>query len=205
MDYLVFSVIVLVVLAVFLHLIRIPGKTRLSGRPEKLAERAQKHHIRPGSDAAADTMLRRKAVLQRELKTVPTPWGWAGSNVRHGHGLHSHGGISLREWIDHLVAEKRTVDDDAYCKQRQAALRSMLEDRFGHAVKPGEMTYHTVKPPRLMDPARPPDQMDNFPSGRTDAIMEKLSPQPRKPQLGWGGQRVGRTVGLDRIKKPWGW
>jgi hypothetical protein len=204
-DYFVFSVIVLAVLAVCLYLIRIPGKVRLTRRATELAERAQSRHKQTNSDSPAELMARRKAVLQRELKKVPTPWGWAGSNIRHGHGVNNHGGISLKEWIEHLVAEKRTVDDDDYRKLRQEALRSMLEDRFGHAVKPGEITYRKVKPPQLLDPARPADQMDNFPSGRTDAIVKKLSPQPGKPNPGWGGQRVRKAVGLDQIKKPWGW
>jgi hypothetical protein len=204
-DYFVFSAIVLAVLAVCLYLVRIPGKLRLTRRSADLAERAQDHRKQTNSESLAETTPRRTAILQRELKKVPTPWGWAGSNVRHGHRLNSHGGISLKEWIDHVVAEKRTVDDDEYRKLRQEALRSMLEDRFGHANKPSEMTYRTVKPPRLLDPARPPDQMDNFPSGRTDAIVKKLSPQPRKPHPKWGGQRVRKAVGLDQIKKPWGW
>jgi len=203
-DYLVFSLIVLAVLAVFLYLVRLPGEVRLTGRQADLAQRAQdrsKQHQFRSSEAALPV---RKTVLRRELRKVPTPWGWPGSDGRHGGGSSGHG-ISLKEWIEHLVAEKRTVDDEGYREQKREALRSMVEDRFGHAVKPGEMAFRKVKPPRLQDPDRPPDQMDNFPSGRTEAIVKGLSSQPGKPRIGRFASGNRKTAGLDRIKKPWGW
>jgi len=127
-----------------------------------------------------------------------------GSDVRHGHEAGSGAG-SLKGWIDHLIAEKRTIEDDEYRQHNSEALRFMVEDRFGHAAQPTRMKYSKVKPPRLADPNRPHDQMDNFPSGRTDAIVSKLSKQPGKAA---GVTRRGpfrKAAGLENIKKPWGW
>ena len=204
-DYLVFSLIVLAVLAVFVYLIRLPGEVRLTGRPTELAERAQKRRKQHDTDRSHDAPIPvRKGVLRRELKKVPTPWGWPGSDARPGHRSNGHG-IALKEWMEHLVAEKRTVDDEDYRQMKREALRSMVEDRFGHAARPGEMPYRKVKPPRLQDPNRPPDQMDNFPSGRTDAIVKGLSRTPGKPRIGELENGHRKTASLDRIKKPWGW
>jgi hypothetical protein len=203
-DYLAFSLIVLAVLAAVLYLIRLPGEVRLTRRQADLAQRAQERRKQQEARSPEATIPFRKSVLQRELKKVPTPWGWPGSDARHGRGSSGHG-ISLKEWIEHLVAQKRTVDDEDYRQLKREALRSMVEDRFGHAAKPGEMTYRKVKPPRLQDPGRPPDQMDNFPSGRTDAIVKGLSSQPGRPRIGRYGEGRSKTAGLDRIKKPWGW
>ena len=202
-DYLVFSLIVLAVLAVVLYLIRLPGEVRLTGRPTELAERAQKRRKQHEARSPVQPIPVRDTVLQRELKKVPTPWGWPGSDARQGRGSHGNGS-SLKEWMEHLVAEKRTVDDD-YRQLKREALRSMVEDRFGHAARPGEMPYRKVKPPRLQDPNRPPDQMDNFPSGRTNAIVKGLSRTPGKPRMGQSENGHRKTAGLDRIKKPWGW
>jgi len=202
--YLVFSLIMLAVLAVVLYLIRLPGEVRLTGRRTELAERAQERRKQQEAHSPVLPMPARKAVLQRELKKVPIPWGWPGSEARNGRGSNGNG-ISLKEWIEHLVAEKRTVDDEAYRELKREALRSMVEDRFGHAAKPGEMPYRKVKPPRLQDPDRPPDQMDNFPSGRTDAIVRKLSRQPGVPRVDRSGNGRRKAAGLDQIKKPWGW
>lgn len=204
MDYLVFSLIVLAVLAVCVYLIRLPGEVRLTGRPAELAERAQKRRKQQEASSSVAPIRVKKVVLQRELKKVPIPWGWPGSDARHGRRSHGNG-ISLKQWIEHLVAEKRTVDDEVYCELKREALRSMVEDRFGHAAKPGEMPYRKVKPPRLQDPNRPPDQMDNFPSGRTDAIVRKLSRQPGVPRVDRSGNGRRKAAGLDQIKKPWGW
>jgi len=203
-DLLFYSLIALAVLAVCLLIARMPGRARLAGRPMELAQRQQKHLEKEKTRAALGDLPRKKAVLQRELKKVPAPWGWPGSDVRHGHEAGSGAG-SLKGWIDHLIAEKRTIEDDEYRQHNSEALRFMVEDRFGHAAQPTRMKYSKVKPPRLADPNRPHDQMDNFPSGRTDAIVSKLSKQPGKAA---GVTRRGpfrKAAGLENIKKPWGW
>lgn len=215
MGFVFFGIIGLAVVAVLLSVIRLPGKARLAGKTGDLAEKAvrrrQQRAKHDGSPAEPDE--HRKAILQRELKKVPVPWGWPGSDLRHGQytdnrqqqgGSHSAPG-TLRAWVDRLIAEKRTVDDEAYRERKEAALRTMVEDRYGSPSGPAKMTYRKVKPPRLQDPQRAPDQMDNFPSGRTDSILGKLSKQPRKTGRKSAATTRRKTVSLDKIKKPWGW
>ena len=114
----------------------------------------------------------------------------------------AHGG--LRRWVDHLIAEKRTIQDEAYLKRREDSLRALLEDRYGRAVKPSEMTFRKVKPPLLRDPSLPYDQMDNFPSGKADEIASGLDRQPDGPS-GDREVRLKKTGSLKEIKTPWGW
>ena len=54
----------------------------------------------------------------------------------------------------------------------------MLEDRYGSAIEPTAIKYRKVRPPKLRNPNDPHDQMDNFPSGKTDQITSKLSNFP---------------------------
>ncbi len=212
-----YSVIGLAILALCLVLASLPGQTRLAGRPEELADRTRERRQREKQKDAgqADRLPQHKMVIQRELKQVPTPWGWPGSELRredgedtglHGLELH-HNSSSMKRWIDQLFADKRTVDDDQYRSQRQAAVRAMIEDRFGRSPQATKVKFQKVKPPRLQDPDRPHDQMDNFPSGRTDAIVTKLArqPQPGKPTTAPRQPALRKTVGLWEIKKPWGW
>ena len=215
MDYLFHTLIALGVLAIGLLLVRSRGRAKSAEHQMELAAKNRKRRQRQEAKAATSAPLlpNQKAVMKRELKKVPTPWGWAGSDVRRGDGrstTHHGRGLdgsydSLKHWIERLVAEKRTVEDEEYCRRKNDALRSMLEDRFGHAAQPTKMEYNKVKPPRLRDPDRPYDQMDNFPSGRTRDIVGKLSQQPAKPKLGQSGRPGRKVVGLENIKKPWGW
>lgn len=212
-----YSVIGLAVIGLCLLLVSLPGQVRLAKRPEELAERTRKRRQRDKQRDAghADQLPQHKTVLQRELKQVPIPWGWPGSELRRedeeDFGLHGlelrHNSHSMKRWIDHLFADKRTVEDDQYRSHREAALRSMIEDRFGHSPQAAEVRFQKVKPPRLQDPDRPYDQMDNFPSGRTDRIVTKLArqPQPGSPRTEPGQPALRKTAGLGVIKKPWGW
>jgi hypothetical protein len=212
-----YSVIGLAVLALGLALAKLPGSVRLRSRPEELADRAQARRKRDERKHAgdADRLPQHKMIIQRELKQVPTPWGWPGSEMRHDGGedagLHGldlrHDSSSLKRWIDHLFADKRTVEDDQYRSRREAALRAMVEDRFGRTPQATEVKFQKVKPPRLRDPDRSYDQMDNFPSGRTEAIVTKLSSQPSSAasKIDQKQAPLRKTVGLGDIRKPWGW
>lgn len=214
MEHLMFySVIGLAVLALCLALAKLPGHARLHGRPEELADRARARRKREHADHS-DQLPQHKTIIQRELKQVPTPWGWPGSELRRDdsedQGLHGldlrHDNSSMKRWVDHLFADKRTVEDDRYRSRREAALRAMVEDRFGRSPHATEVKFHKVKPPRLRDPDRPYDQMDNFPSGRTEAIVTKLSRQlPAEPKTDREQTPRRKTVGLGEIRKPWGW
>jgi hypothetical protein len=214
-EYLNYLLVILALLAVcLLFMLRRPTDARLRSRQAELAERARqrrRHAMAAGENAASAE--RRKQVLNRELRSVRTPWGWPGSDVRIGNGLNgSNDGPPrqgttglLQQWVDRLITEKRTVDDDEYLLRRDASLRAMIEDRFGRSARPTEMAYQPVRAPLLRDPSRPYDQMDNFPSGRTDRIVAKLQREPGKPAEA-PRQALARTnVALRDIKTPWGW
>ena len=213
MEYFYYVVVILALLAACLFALRIPGQKRLKRQPEELAERARQRRKREQKKASTrDTDQKyRHAIIERELQKVRTPWGWPGSELHGVESVHGaadpgkqgvHGG--LRRWVDHLIAEKRTIEDETYRKRRQDSLRALLEDRYGRAVKPSEMTYRKVKPPLLRDPSLPYDQMDNFPSGKAEQIASGLDRQPDEP---YGGNevRLKKTGSLKEIKTPWGW
>jgi len=214
-DYLFHILIALAVLALCILLVQSRSRARLAEGQMELAAKNRKRRNRQEAKTAnsAGQLPQQKAVTKRELKKVPTPWGWAGSAVRHGNepGSGAHWSAlaghptSLKQWIERLSAEKRTVEDEEYRRRNSDALRSMVEDRYGHAPHPTKMKYSKVKAPRLRDPDRPHDQMDNFPSGRTGAIVGKLSQQPGGSQLGNSLGRRRKVAGLENIKKPWGW
>ena len=213
MEYLYYVLLILALLAACLFALKIPGRRRLNRQHEELAERARQRRKREQENASTRDPDReyRHAVIERELQKVRTPWGWPGSELHGGEPVHgaagpaemgAHGG--LRRWVDHLISEKRTIQDESYRKRREDSLRALLEDRYGRAVKPSEMTYRKVKPPLLRDPSLPYDQMDNFPSGRVDQIASGLDRQPDGPR---GDQevRLRKTGSLKEIKTPWGW
>lgn len=212
MEYVYYVLVILALLAIGLYLVRRPGEASLNHGHADLAERARRRRTKAANaelDRAAAS--RRQQVLGRELRKVPTPWGWPGSEVRFGNGLNgaaggpSGAGTQLQQWIDRLVSEKRTVDDGAYLLRRDASLRAMIEDRFGRANRPTEMAYQPVRTPLLRDPSRPYDQMDNFPSGQTDRIVAKLQRQPGTAEPVRKSAPARANVPLRDIKTPWGW
>ena len=216
MEHLLFySVIGLAVAVLGFVLVSMSAQDRVSERSQELAERAQARRQRKGtSDAGTSDLLpNHRIVIERELQRVPTPWGWPGSALRRKENADlalnelgpADGAGSMKSWIDRLIAEKRTVEDDDYRTRKQAALRSMVEDRYGRSIHAAEMKFHKVKPPRLQNPDRPHDQMDNFPSGRADAIASKLSPQPGELKTGIARQATRKITALGDIKQPWGW
>ena len=214
MEYLYYILLILALLAGCLFALKVSGRNQLAGKAEELAERAHRRREREQQKVRAEgaDLAHRHAILERELKHVPTPWGWPGSDLHggsrsdqadQGYGEIAHHG-ALRRWVDHLVAEKRTTEDEGYVQRREASLKALLEDRYGRAVKPSEMAYQKVKPPRLRDPSLPHDQMDNFPSGKTEQIVSGLDKQPDKPEDRREAPRR-KTGSLKDVKTPWGW
>lgn len=213
-EYLYYVLLVLALLAGCVFALMIPGRRRLANRPDQLADRANRHREKQQQQTNANRpdLAHRHAVLERERKHVPTPWGWPGSDLQApastSQGMEGsfeivrHG--ALRRWVDHLVAEKRTVQDEGYVRRREASLRALLEDRYGRSVQPSEMAYRKVKPPLLRDPSLPYDQLDNFPSGKTDEIVSGLDRQPDAP-AGKRETKLRKTGSLKEVKTPWGW
>lgn len=190
MEYLHYALVVVALLAVCLVGL-------LQARRREPVTRKQK-----SAAAQAERLPNHHAILQRELRQVPTPWGWPGSDSHarlNGSAQHR----SLNEWVDWLISEKRTVDDDDYLARRNASVRALIEDRYGRVVEPTRQVYEKVKPPRLRDPAAPHDQMDNFPSGKADRIVSGLTRQPGKPLA--TGLRRGQQPALREVRTPWGW
>jgi hypothetical protein len=216
MEYVYYILVTLAITALCLYLVRLPGQKRLKQNQLALAERARKIRKKQHQERAArdnSPLPTHKAVLQRELSKVPTPWGWPGyegassqrpvsaMKVEEVHGVSE----SIHRWVNHLISEKQTVDDNEYVLKRDASLRALLEDRFGRPSKMSEIKYRKTKAPLLRDPSAPHDQMDNFPSGKTASIEEKLDRQPSKPSVSQQSYPKRKTVGLDNLKKPWGW
>jgi hypothetical protein len=109
---------------------------------------------------------------------------------------------SLHHFVEKLLREKKTVDSQEYRSRKDACIRALLEDRYGHAVDMAQVRYREVKPPLLRDPSQPHDQMDNFASGKTDTIVKGLISQPSlyARQLSYK-----KKTQLTQIRKPWGW
>jgi hypothetical protein len=184
--------IILALVALYLYAVRIPGKRRLARKPADLADLARNRRRLEQEKAAAEEPVppHYDRIINRELKNVPTPWGWPGSDVRQG-GLRA--------------SQNGTVDDNEYQRRKQASLRALLEDRFGRPAKPGEIEFRKVKPPLLRDPGRPYDQEDNFPGGRADQIVATLERQPGRPGPALRGLAARKVVGLKDVRTPWGW
>jgi hypothetical protein len=211
MEYVYYALFILAVLAVCVFLAGLPGRHRLAGRQVDLADRARRRREKvAGLDAEKSQKQFRKTrhhVLQRDLSQVPVPWGWPGHNntpaIQDGEdGI----ATSLQRWVDHLVREKRTVDDAEFLSKRTESLKAMLEDRYGRASTMAAMPYRKTKAPLLRDPSAPHDQMDNFPGGKTASITTGLSrqPGPTGAPARSMGQR-SKSAGLHDVRTPWGW
>ena len=199
MEYLYYLLVIGSLIALCLYLFR-PA----SSWPRK----PQPAEARPGLAQA-----KQDAAVQRGLRNVPIPWGWPGSPVRSEgmapdgrRGASADGGASVQSWVDRLIAEKRTVEDSEYLSRKNDSLRALLEDRYGRSVRPAEVAYQQVRPPRLRDPNRPHDQMDNFPSGKTAQIVSRLQAEPKRD----GGSRPAAAArraraALKEVRTPWGW
>lgn len=215
MEYFYYLMTTLAVLALCLVPFCQARKRRADERKMVLAERArarrQRLEAQKRAEAAAP-LPDHHLILQRELSRVPTPWGWPrhdeagispdGRPVRTGHGHGRNVSDSLLRWADGLLREKQTIDNGDYRRRREAALRALLEDRYGRQVGATQVPYRKVAAPRLRDPVAPHDQMDNFPSGKTDEIIARI----RRTESGVKtGQQVSARSDLTLVRKPWGW
>ena len=213
MEYVYYLMIVLgmIVLCLYqMHRSRDPNAdvVRLSHRKPDRTEAGKKE------SNVSKTLDNQKAVLQREIAHVPTPWGWPGyqpgPNGRQPNahqGKHEAQGVSdsLQRWIDHLVSEKRTINDEEFRAKQRACIRALLEDRFGRPRAGREIKYRQAGGFLLRDPSQPHDQMDNFPSGRLNKIESKLKAQPESARATSALDRKIRYEGLKEVKTPWGW
>lgn len=134
----------------------------------------------------------------RQFSRVPTPWGWPGHN---GHGDHGAGswtgkssglngqpvaGDSLHQWVDRLMAEKRTVEDQEYVLKKNESLRALLEDRYGKSD-------------------RKHDQMDNNRKSSAEQVSSSLKKEARQLTLPGARGTHRKSSQLGEIRMPWGW
>jgi hypothetical protein len=212
MEYITYLLVALVVVAACLLMFRWPGKHQ---DPSELSRKAREQRRREKTsreDRASEPLSAHKEIIGRELSKVPTPWGWP----RHKHGVPDGAQSSLNAeadhgvseafhgWVERLVIQKKTVHSDEQRSKREASMRALLEDRYGHPVEPSEMQYSKVKKPLLRDPSAPHDQMDNFPSGKSDEVESGLQRQPGKTAPKKAAKKLKPTQ-LQKLKTPWGW
>ncbi|MFC1695083.1 hypothetical protein ACFL1C_02975 [Pseudomonadota bacterium] len=196
MEYISYILITLGILASCVLMLREPRQRRLN---EKLAKTPK--------EAAS------QQALHRELKPVPTPWGWPGHVVSAAPKSHArlnaqevHGvSESLYHFVDRLFHEKQTIDEGEFLLRKNAAMQALLEERYGKASTMQEVKYKKVKPPRLRDPGEPHDQMDNFPSGKLNGIVARIPRQPAAPADLQKQSPLRKSSELKEIRTPWGW
>lgn len=183
---------------------------RLSQRHRK----TQREKSGKKESETSETLENQKAVLQREIAHVPTPWGWPGyqpsqngrqANTQYGKQDAPGVSDSLHRWIDQLISEKRTINDEEFRAKQNACIRALLEDRFGRPSSGREIKFRTTGGFLLRDPSQPHDQMDNFPSGRLQKIESNLDAQPKSTRVSSALNGRIRYEGLKEVKTPWGW
>lgn len=87
----------------------------------------------PGRRTAANVKSDRQAVPEPGLTgrvDVPTPWGWPGNHSRTSTAEELSVSEALQRFVDHLVAEKQTVENSEYLLRKNESLRSMIEGRY---------------------------------------------------------------------------
>jgi len=215
MEYVNYILIILLIMAVCVFIVRLPGQYRLKGDQLALAEKTRNRKVNKieSGVTSKEESEHKHLVLERELSKVPTPWGWPGHHDSRGHQPHPsldaeevHGvSESLHRFIDRLVSEKETVESREYLLRKDESLRALVEDRYGRASRMKQVKYQKVKAPRLRDPSLPPDQMDNFPSGKADQVESGLKALPGSASLYEQHAQKRKRTELKELKKPWGW
>ncbi len=215
MEYISYILITLALLIACLFLMRLPALPDQKKHKTAKAQLAGKGARVQGGKLGKHEKQHAKQVLQRDLQHVPTPWGWPGhqdlgsfknshtpTNSQEVHGVSE----SIHHFMDRLFREKRTVDSAEYLLRRNASLRSLVEDRYGRASTMQEVPYRKVKPLRLRDPSEPPDQMDNFPSGKVDQIVARIPKLEETAKVLKGPVSFRKAVaGSKEVRTPWGW
>jgi hypothetical protein len=213
MEYIYYLLIILCLLVACLYALRTLPMVRPKTDKPELSKRERRRRIR--TEALADIspnddrLRHHQEVLERSLASVPTPWGWPGHDDTQKSPGQGHGDTvseSFHKWVDLLVREKQTVDDQAYRSRANASLKALLEDRYASGAVASTVDYKKTRAPLLRDPNDPHDQMDNFPSGRAGQIVDGLERQPAdhepKRFLSDSGHR---RAPLKEVRTPWGW
>ena len=193
MEYVTYILIIFTISLVFFALLRRSSESEVNRKP---------------GGAQADRAGQKEAEqlkFQAATRTrVPTPWGWPGhhdklpekeaSALPDEMGAASTSGVSdsLQRWVDRLVSEKRTVEDQEYMRKKDASLRALLEDRYGNASR---------------------IRVNGKPAGRAPNASPEGNGEPGAERLranGYGGEKAvpnepGKRSRIRDVKTPWGW
>ena len=128
MEYVTYILICSVILGVCYLLFRRSDDLPLSGKSmDRIAQTAspdESQHAPDDSLASADSRL-----------NVPTPWGWPGNQGVPMRAEDHKVSESLHRFVDHLLAEKQTVETREYVLKNTDSIRMLIEDRYGRSAK----------------------------------------------------------------------
>lgn len=140
--------------------------------------------VRRAPQRQSDASRRTSITMARDAARTRhggVPWGWPDGGRRLPRRPNRAGGRSSDatgrgEWVDQLLAQKRTVDDPEYRDRARQSLRALVEDRYGGSA-PARRRQEGGRDQR---------------SGRTSlAVGEANGAAPIRS--------------LSKLKSPWGW
>lgn len=186
MEYVSYILITIGLVIACFFLLRPPVNSLRKGGKEPVI---QKPVTDPGLEAQ-----KARAVFQRELQGVPTPWGWPGHHgpltSRRKHPANSeevHGVTeSLHHFVERLFTEKDTVDSRDYLLRKDANLRTLVGDHFGRASTISEQTHQQGKLDGSFDAVSLLEQMDEYPVGKQKNDMTGVQKRPKELRTPWG-------------------
>jgi len=165
MEYVTYILIILGIMALCLYLLRDSGRILVIAKEPSLSEKIRAHSIeKKATKNTTDTETSRVSpTLNGEALSVPTPWGWPGhlehATVKNRNPLNAqevHGvSESLHRFVDHLISEKQTVEDQNYLLKKDASIRALIEDRYGRAYTAAAARHRKVGD----SPIRNPDEI----------------------------------------------
>lgn len=199
MEYIYYLLIVISILGLLLLFFGRSVSFRETKNRNSARVRIQKDApVKRKDSTDTDSLASLLVSVRGENARFPTPWGWPGHIGHRGHsagsGLsrsfsstdHRIADDSLQQWVDRLMAEKRTVQDREYILRKKASLRALLEDRYGKS-------------------AGGYDQVDNNRKTSAERITSSLKRDARQLR-DVGSRRTTRNISeLQDIRMPWGW
>jgi hypothetical protein len=191
-EYLTYILIIFTICLVLFALLRPSLKSVVPDKPVDAPIDSRK----PGDS-------KNRNLRASERLAAPTPWGWPG---HHDHSPEKRAAPpylesgtrppqavsgSLQRWVERLVSEKRTVEDQEYMLKKDASLRALLEDRYGQASKI-----------RINGSGRSADKAAAVNGESRSTATGTNGHLPEETNL--AAENAGRGPIRD-IKTPWGW
>lgn len=165
MEYITYILIILGIVAICLIWLRSSAQPLIRTVEPKFSEKVRVGSIEKQTtkSSTATETARVDVALNGKMLNVPTPWGWPGYNervsnsnpgtlnAREVHGVSE----SLHRLVDHLLSEKKTVENGEYLLKKDASLRALFEDRYGRARVAPDAAYQDLNAPSLPEPSEP--------------------------------------------------